>query len=124
MDKIILTLSFAIIILLSFDSCKYEKGDLVIVTPCDSTDVSYTNQINDIIDINCIHCHNAIDVKGGLILETYEEVKESAVNGQLLPAIRHDAGAPPMPKDKYPNKMDPCSIRVFEIWVEMGTPEN
>ena len=123
MRKPLLYFAFAFVAFISLDSCYYDKGDVLNGNVCDTSNVNYENQISAIIDLNCIHCHNSAKADGGVILETYEQVRDITVNGNLIPCINHESGYPRMPADKN-EKMDPCFLSQFDIWLEIGTPKN
>lgn len=63
--------------------------------PVDRT-VTYTQDIQPIIFNNCLTCHSSVNPANGLILETYQQVKNSAQNGTLI--ARLNDAANPMPQ--------------------------
>ncbi len=55
--------------------------------------ITYTNRIKVIIDGNCIICHHSgADAIGFFPLETYEQVKDETLNGELLVRIQLEQG--------------------------------
>ena len=58
--------------------------------------VTYTEDIQPIIFNNCLTCHSSVNPRNGLILETYDQVKNSAQNGTLI--ARMNDAANPMPQ--------------------------
>ena len=63
----------------------------------DLDEVTYTNTVKSIMDNNCISCHAATPINGAPnSLTTYENVKESVLNGGLLDRISRNQGAPGM----------------------------
>jgi len=102
--------------------CYYDKQ--VEPTNCDSTGMTYTNNIKSILVTNCTSCHyagNDVSVGGGYNYEAYNGIKNMAINGKLLPAINHAAGAQPMPKNAP--KLSDCDIAKFTNWVNNGAPQ-
>lgn len=59
--------------------------------------VSYQKDIQPIIFNNCLTCHSSVNPANGLILETYDQVKNSAQNGNLIARINDAAN--PMPQN-------------------------
>lgn len=110
-------------IIISLDSCYYDKADVLMgdVT-CDTTSFTYSNQIQPILSQYCISCHSVNNASGGVRLDDYPNVKEYADNGELLCVIKHESGCSPMPKDAP--QLNPCDIRLFELWVDDGAPNN
>jgi len=81
--------------------------------------ITYNGQVKAIIDANCAStCHNATRPAAGIDLTTYEQVKNHALQGSLIPAIQHAEGVEAMPK-KAP-KLDDASIQVIVNWAAGG----
>ena len=60
MKKILFLLSIALSIVLSQESCYYDKGDVLGGEQvCDTTAFTYSLQVEPIISIHCIGCHNS-----------------------------------------------------------------
>ncbi len=118
----ILVMGFAILMILS--SCTYDNVEELYPSPpsCDTTDLTYSKDIGPIIDASCAGCHSGSAPSGNISLANYNDVVISAQNGSLLGTIRHENGWSPMPKNG--NKLDDCSIKKIETWVESGTPNN
>lgn len=89
---------------------------------CDMDTVKFTD-IQPIINGNCISsCHNATDLAGGFSLETHADVSLYALDGILITAINHGAGASAMPKDA--EKLHNCYIQAIEKWTAQGALDN
>jgi hypothetical protein len=121
----LLTISLGV--LMVAPACKKEK------TPepdnfnaCDTAGtISYKNQVKPVLESRCGSlggCHGTGSASGGVVLETYDNVKTYAANGLLLKSIRHESGVSPMPKNQ--SKMDACRIRLIEKWVSAGYSNN
>ncbi len=106
------------------NSCYYDNvEDLYPEQPfCDTTNVTFANDIYPIINNNCVGCHNNTFASGGVNLESYDNIILVANNGSLMGAVKHQSGWSPMPKNG--NKLNYCSIRKLEIWINDGTPNN
>jgi hypothetical protein len=92
MKKNTLLLSTILIGTVLVSSCTNDSSaDLIGIDDLD--EVTYTNTVKSIIDNNCISCHAATPINGAPnSLTTYENVKESVLNGGLLDRISRDQG--------------------------------
>lgn len=106
------------------NSCFYDnKEDLYIYyqNQCDTTAVSYSLDIEPIINAQCKSCHMQPTPDAGLSLENYAEVKASADNGGLYHSINATGGFNIMPVS---GKMVQCNIDKIDAWIKAGTPDN
>jgi len=112
----------------SLQSCYYDNEEELYPQysiDCKTTNVSFSNDVQKIIDSRCIGCHNNSNystIGGGVPLEGYENLKTSADNGGLLGSITHDSEYSKMPKGS--SKMDDCKIEQIKNWIEEGTKNN
>ena len=115
---------FVIGIAIYMQSCYYDNvEDLYPQLPeCDTTNVTYSNDIWPIINSNCTSCHGGNAPAGNIRLENYNDISSAANNGSLLGTIRHEDGWSPMPKGG--GKLNDCDITKIETWVNQGTPDN
>lgn len=81
--------------------------------------VSYNPDIKALVDNFCINCHNASAASGGLDLSTYDLVRNSTENGNLI--LRINDVNNPMPQSGL---MPAAERDLFDKWVEDGFPEN
>ncbi len=88
---------------------------------CDTTQVTYNNQISTIISSYCLSCHNASAPQGGRILESYNQVVDAVNNANLQPRVNHQQGFPGMPTG---GPMPQCEIDKINAWIQAGMPEN
>ena len=102
-------------------NCNYHNKDDYFNEACDTVDMSFSKDINPIIQKKCVPCHNYELYYNGRIYETYEGVKEVAETGLLLEVINH-SGNIKMPKDEP--KLPDCEIDKFEAWVNQGFKNN
>ena len=104
-------------------SCYYDvEEELYPTLECQTADVTYSNQVLEIITAACYKCHDAAQNFGNITLEGYDELKKYVDNGQLLGAIRHDPGFSPMPKSEA--QLLECDIEKIEAWIDEGAPNN
>jgi hypothetical protein len=94
---------------------KYENCGTV----CDTTAVTFSGSIWPIVQNTCRGCHSGTAANKGVHLENYANVASAALDGSLMKAL--NGVTPQMPPS---GKMSSCSIRMFEIWIEQGTPNN
>ena len=107
-------------------SCTWENEEVLYPgngSECDTTDMSYFNDIVPILTTHCFMCHSAENAPAfgsNINLEDYSEVKDLAEI--ITGAINHDPPYSPMPKNAA--KIDSCLILKFEAWVNQGALEN
>jgi hypothetical protein len=91
---------------------------------CDTTGMSYQNDIVPILSANCYACHgeNSNANSMGIILEGHSNILPKATSGTLLGVITHAGGFPPMPKDG--SKLSDCNINKIRAWIDAGAPDN
>jgi hypothetical protein len=112
---------FTLIFLTSFliFSCRKDKVQEVTIQPeeCGET-VSYTNEIQPFLDINCSTsgCHNANSGSAGYVLETHTQISDNA--DVILSVIRHESGFSPMPQGSP--KLNDSTIQKMECWISQG----
>lgn len=122
--NIVLAIAFVSI---AFSACFYDKADMVypsIAATCDTTTVTYSNQIVSILNAQCNYCHGAAanSIGGGIYLNTYAALKPYVTNGSFLNSILQNGKASAMPKNGA--KMDNCSILKIQSWINKGALNN
>ena len=118
----LLMAGFALVALLQ--SCYYDNiEELYPEAPsCDTTNVTYSQNVWPVISDNCAACHNEASPSGNISLDSYDNIVAVAQNGRLLGAIKHENGWSPMPKGG--GQLPACDIQKIETWVNAGTPDN
>ena len=119
-------------LLVAFSSCYYDKADKLYVTPktdstgtttCDTSNVTYSGTIQNIVARNCtVGCHDAASLGGGYELDVYAGLVDAVQNGRLLDAIHHNPGVVAMPQNAP--QLDACTINKIVRWVNEGMPNN
>lgn len=89
---------------------------------CDTTDVSFQDNIAPIFASSCQSCHSGSNPPNGQLLVSYQNIKDGIVGGEVMERIRHDPGYNPMPPSGI--KLDPCKIELLESWIRQGLPNN
>lgn len=88
---------------------------------CDTTQFNYSGTISSIISSNCIGCHSGTNPGGGILLNTYDNVKAQCVNGKMLPAVKK-TGPVPMPPSAS-SKLSDCKITQITKWMNNNYPQ-
>ncbi len=89
---------------------------------CSTENMSFTANVNPIIQNSCISCHSSGYASGGVNLEGYENIKPYAQSGELMKVIKHESGVSPMPQNS--DKLPECTINKINAWVEQGIKNN
>jgi hypothetical protein len=120
---------FIIVVLVSFlfTACFYDKADVLYPTTsavCDTTSITYSNQIVTILNAQCNYCHGASanSIGGGIALNTYAALKPYVNNGRFLNSILQNGKASAMPRNGA--KLDNCSILKIQTWINRGALNN
>jgi hypothetical protein len=100
-------------------SCTADKEE-TIIDECGLENISFSSDIQPILEASCINCHNSSYSNGGIILDSYEDAQDAADDGRLLGAVKHEAGYTAMPPS---GKLDSCQIARIEEWIDKGFPE-
>ena len=94
---------------------------------CDTTGtIGFAAQVKPIIDNYCVSCHNAAVLSGGVNLNGYDQVNTYSVTLRnqipiIVGTMRQLQGFKPMPPA---TKLDECTIRKIEIWIQQGVQNN
>jgi hypothetical protein len=109
-----------VIALLLVQSCYYDKEEELYPGNCNVLNPTYTNGIKTMIDNNCATsgCHTGIAPAAGLLLNTYPQVKEIAVNGKLEARVIIQKSMPPS------GPLPKCDLEALQVWIAAGAPEN
>jgi hypothetical protein len=123
-------LTLAILLLVALGGCYNDKYDKVFpsATACDTTNITYSNDIAPIIAANCAIAGGCHDVAGSAIsghnYTTYAGVKAVASNDFIITDINWTpiSGHNNMPKNGI--KLPDCDIDKITKWVNEGVPDN
>ena len=116
---------FLIIIPIIAIGCYYDNEETLYPGSegdCDTTQVTFTLDIQPILSNYCYACHsnqNAPDNGNNIRLENYTDVK--SMSGSIIEAINHNPPFTPMPFGE--GKLNDCLINQFEAWVNQGLAE-
>ena len=110
------------LLLLLLVSCTYNKEELLYNNSCDTSNVKYSVQIVNTLSANCLGCHTGASAPGGIMLDTYTDVRTVAMSGRLLGAITHSPGYRAMPD--FAPKLSECRIAEIRTWIRNGMLNN
>lgn len=81
--------------------------------------ITYNRDVKTIIDANCTTCHGNVTPNAGLRLTTFQQVKNSAQNGNLISRMNNAAN--PMPPSGV---LSTTTRAIIDKWAEDGYLEN
>ena len=119
---------FSVSVGIMAEGCYYDTQDVLysarLPIPCDTTNITYLKSIAPIINVNCNGCHSTVQSPtrgGGIILDSYRDLRQQAIGGNLMNDINQVADYDPMPKT---GKLSDCDIAFIQRWVNMNMPIN
>lgn len=118
---------FCILILggiMSFTGCYYDDEDNLYPQAgnCDTTNVTYSGTISQIMSGNCNSCHSGSAPESNIKTDNYTDLKTIADNGKLSGVVNHENGFSQMPKDRP--KLSDCDLSKIRIWIDGGALNN
>ncbi len=88
-------LFITLVMALLLPSCSENSTDDLI--NMNTATVTYNTQVKNIIDTNCLFCHQSPPINGApMQLTTYQDVKNAILNRGLINRISRNQGAPGM----------------------------
>jgi hypothetical protein len=113
-------------LLILVSSCTYySEEELYPDQVCDTSEITYSVDIQPIFEGNCYLCHSTSTpggYYGNLNLEDFTNIQRVVENGKLLRNIKHEPDGIPMPKGG--GKLSDCNIAKIENWINQGIPNN
>lgn len=104
-------------------SCEYNTEDEVFAgIECKTEEMSYLADIKPVIENNCLTCHSADILDGGVNLEDYNNLKFWVDNGRVQGAISHLPTFIPMPPAG--EELSPCNKAKILSWIDEGALNN
>lgn len=88
---------------------------------CDTSGVTYSGTISQILTRNCVVCHSGSSAYGNpqVFLDNFNGVTTVVMNGKLLNAVEYISK--PMPPG---GQLDYCEIADIRVWIRAGAPQN
>ncbi len=104
-----------------FSGCYYDnEEDLYVGTsPCDTTNLTFTNDISPIFSTNCNSCHSGAAAEGAIHTDDYNAVKDNIT--RIHGAINHLSNYRPMPDNG--TKLPDCELSKINAWINNGMPQ-
>lgn len=90
--------------------------------PCDTTNINYSTTIVNLMNNNCIGCHNSSSASGGVNLATYNGVVASANSSKLMNTINFTSGYKQMPPSGL--QLSSCDREKIQHWIDNGAKNN
>ena len=107
----------------SFAGCYFDnEEDLYPFGNCNTTAITYLIDVQPVIQSKCYQCHDSSTNFGQVNLDSYQSVRQFALNGRLFGAINHENGFSPMPKNAA--KLADCDIQKIAVWINEGALNN
>lgn len=114
--------ALVIVLVLGSISCaSNSEEDLYGIELCDTTNVSWENNIRDILQVNCVPCHNPDLHYNDVRHDTYTEELKVVNDGRLRGVVNHRPGYPQMPY-QLP-QLPECEREQINLWLDKGAPE-
>jgi len=115
---------FSIILLtIIIISCESNNIDDLTEQNTTQSNISYTNNVENIIALNCLNCHSTPPQNGApMSLETFENVKNAVIVRGLIDRISRSEGVPgamPLGGPRLPQE----TIDDIILWSTNGFPE-
>jgi len=122
--KVILTfLVFACLLSFFSPSCENNNElDLYGSQKCDTTNITWNSKVAAILQKNCVYCHGPDVSYNGVRHDSYTSEMVVVNDGRLRGVINHLDGFSKMPKDL--GKLPECELKILNIWLNNGAPEN
>lgn len=89
---------------------------------CNTDDVSYANDILQIIQTHCLGCHSGDTPSGGVSLSGYNKVKDLVDDGRLIGVLTWESGFARMPRNQ--DQLEDCKIQRIKSWIDNGALDN
>ena len=114
---------FVVILASVFSACAFNsEEELYGIAPCDTTLITWEYPIREILDKNCVPCHNAELQYNGVRHDVYEFELIVVNDGRLNGVVNHLPGYPQMPY-QLP-QLPECERLLINMWIEKGAPKN
>jgi len=90
--------------------------------PCDTLNISYSQELVPVINTHCVACHRGTSPSGGINLSSHAGLAQVANSGKLYGALAHLPGYSPMPQGT--SALPACTVEKFKAWVNQGALNN
>jgi hypothetical protein len=83
----------------------------------DTANVTFSKTIKPLLETNCVGCHKTGSVSGGVILDSYVNVKAYVDNNKMWGAVNYLSSYLAMPPSQ---KLTDCQLLVVKKWIDKG----
>ena len=89
---------------------------------CDTSAVSFSQDIKSIIGQNCEGCHNGASASGGLNLAGHQNIQAAALSGSIMDRVQRPVSDPlSMPLN---GPLSSCDQKKLTAWINQGALDN
>jgi hypothetical protein len=114
---------FAGLLFVFIPSCENNnESELYGTEKCDTTNITWNSKVSEILLKNCVSCHGSDISYNGVRHDSYASELIVVNDGRLRGVINHFDGFSKMPKDR--GKLPECDLKILNIWLDNGAPEN
>jgi hypothetical protein len=113
---------FMLLLVFTASCTYYNEEELYPDETCDTTNISYKNDVLPVFQKNCYTCHYDNTTYGNLDLSNFVHIQRVVDNGNLLRNIKQEPGGIAMPQGGA--KLPDCTILKIEQWINLGIPNN
>lgn len=103
--------------------CQNDNEEVILrESTCDTTGVTYTSHVKNILTQNCTRCHSGPNAEAGHDFSIYANVVALQTNspGLLQGVIDHQSGFQAMPRSAQ--KLSVCDRDRIRAWIARGMP--
>jgi len=123
LNRLLLLLIFGGIIFIQHSCTYHNEEDLYPHnSDCDTSNITYSESISDMMETSCNGCHGALSASGGVITDNYNDLSLIANDGRLWGAINHESGFQAMPLSS--SKLPECELSRIRKWIDDGALNN
>lgn len=121
--KLIIGIIFSLLLLCLYVGCTNNNPEKLYPQTgnCDTTKVTFSQDIAPIFKNNCESCHSGSQPSGGRLLDSYDAIARTADSGRLIGSIKHESDFSAMPPT---GKLSTCNIDKITAWINKGKPNN
>jgi hypothetical protein len=88
---------------------------------CDTLEVTFSGDIQVLVGQFCEGCHSGGSPQADLSLTNYAQISSIANSGSFVSSLKGEDNFVQMPLN---NSLSNCQIRMVEIWIENGAPND
>ncbi|MCB0760537.1 MAG: hypothetical protein KDC12_03365 [Flavobacteriales bacterium] len=89
---------------------------------CDTLELTFSGDIQPLVAAFCEGCHTGSNAGGDVKLTNHAEIAAAGANGSLYGSVAWEAGYTQMPQNG--SQLTECQLRMIEMWIENGMPND